>query len=130
MFIKLLFVFISVPLLELYVLLQIGRWLGALPTIALVIVTAICGSVLMRSEGLLTLQRIQLSLQQGQMPTEELLDGLLILLGGLCLLTPGFCTDLFGLSLLLPWSRPLLKSALRRLLERHLRGCQIEIRLP
>jgi UPF0716 protein FxsA len=106
--------FISIPLLELAILIKLGQWMGLLPTIALVILTGIVGAALARLQGFLVIRRIQSELQQNRMPAEQLIDGLLILIGGIVLLTPGLLTDLFGLCLLLPFSRTLFKRWLRK----------------
>ena len=82
---------------EIYVLLQAGEIIGLGPTIALVLLTGVAGAYLARTQGSETVRKIQLALERGEMPTEELLDGAMILAGGLTLLTPGFCTDLAGI---------------------------------
>ncbi|WP_294947851.1 FxsA family protein, partial [Sulfurivirga sp.] len=79
--------------------------IGALPTIALVLLTALVGAWLMRQQGLMTLQRLQVQLAQGMVPEQAMLEGALILLGGMLLLIPGFITDALGLALLLPGVR-------------------------
>ncbi|MBN2644737.1 MAG: membrane protein FxsA [Desulfuromonadaceae bacterium] len=117
MFIKLLILFICVPICEIYVLLAAGRLIGLWPTIGLILATGIAGAYLARTQGVEVIQRIQKILQQGELPTEELLDGAMILAGGLTLLTPGFCTDLLGFCLLLPITRPVLKRGLRSLFQ-------------
>jgi len=111
---RLLVLFTIVPLAELYILIKIGNYIGGLNTILLVLSTAMLGAWLARLQGLRTLQQIQLSLSQGQIPAEELIDGALILAGGVLLLTPGVLTDLFALGLLFPVTRTLFKRWLRR----------------
>jgi UPF0716 protein FxsA len=119
---RLLVLFIAVPLLELALLLWIGRWMGLLPTVALVVATGIAGAALARSQGLRLLYRIQAELAAGSMPARELLDGVLILVAGATLLTPGLLTDVFGLLLLVPgtrgWVRGHLTARMRRWMER------------
>lgn len=105
MFIRLLVLVVLLPLLEIYVLLESGRLIGGWPTVTLVLLTGVAGSWLMRHQGLAVLGRIQQELAAGQLPTGALLDGALILAGGLLLLTLGFCTDLAGFSMLVPTSR-------------------------
>src|SRR4029434_11036987 len=92
---RFLFLFILVPLLELYLLIKIGGYLGAFQTVALVILTALLGLVLARFEGLRTLQQIKQSLAQGIVPAEEMVDGVLIFAGGILFIIPGVLTDLF-----------------------------------
>jgi UPF0716 protein FxsA len=111
---RLFFLFILVPLLELYILIKIGGALGAFQTVALVVFTALLGVVLVRFEGLRTLQQIRQSLSQGIVPAEEMVDGVLIFVGGILLITPGVLTDLFALVLLIPYTRTIFKRWLRR----------------
>jgi UPF0716 protein FxsA len=115
---RLFLLFAIVPLLELLILIKIGSHIGALNTIALVILTAFLGLMLVRLEGLRTLRQIQLTLAQGQIPAEELLDGVLIFTGGILLLTPGVLTDLLALVLLIPYTRLRFKRWLRRRFDR------------
>jgi UPF0716 protein FxsA len=115
---RLLFLFILVPLLELYILIKIGGYLGAFQTVALVVFTALLGIVLVRLEGLRTLQKIRQSLSLGIVPAEEMLDGVLIFVGGVLLIIPGVLTDLFALILLIPYTRTIFKRWLRRRFDR------------
>lgn len=101
-------IFLLVPLIELYVLIQVGSIIGALPTILLTVVTAIVGASLMKNQGVSTMQRAQQSLSQGVVPETEMMEGLFIFLGGLFLLIPGFITDTLGLLFLIPPVRHLL----------------------
>lgn len=110
--------FTIVPLVELFILIKIGGHIGALNTILLVIFTVLLGAMLVRMEGLRTLRQIQSSLAQGQLPAEELIDGVLIFAGGILLLTPGVLTDLGALILLLPYTRMHFKRWLRRRFDR------------
>jgi UPF0716 protein FxsA len=105
-------------LLELYILIKIGGYLGAFQTVALVVLTALLGVVLARFEGLKTLQQIRNSLAQGIVPAEEMVDAVLIFVGGILLITPGVLTDLCALVLLLPYSRTIFKRWLRRRFDR------------
>lgn len=114
MFGKLFLLFVLVPVAEIYVLVTVGSSIGAFPTIALVILTALAGAHLARMQGLSTMMRIRENLDQGFMPAEELLDGVLIFLAGMVLLTPGFLTDIAGLLILLPTTRNLFKKWLRK----------------
>lgn len=94
--------FLIVPMIEIYLLLTVGSYLGVLPTVALIIFTAVLGVVLIRIQGLLTLFRIQEKMRHGEPPAEELLTGAALLLAGAFLLLPGFFTDTLGFLLLVP----------------------------
>lgn len=100
-----LLVILIIPFLEMYLLLEVGSFIGVIPTILLVMLTAFLGAALVRQQGFATWQRLQSSLAQGIMPAYELVEGLLLLIGGLLLLTPGFFTDALGLICLLPNTR-------------------------
>ncbi len=108
--------FIAVPIVELYVLIQVGQEIGALWTVAILVADSILGSVLMRSQGRAVWRRFNEALSAGRPPAREVLDGVLIVAGGALLLTPGFLTDALGLSLLFPPTR----AAVRRILARRL----------
>lgn len=128
MFIKLLILFTFVPILEIYVLIEAGRQIGAMPTITLVIMTGIAGAFLARSQGFELLTRIQFDLQSGRVPAEEMFDGAMILAGGMTLLTPGFCTDLLGFILLTPATRTYIKQWLKKWLENKIARGDIRFR--
>jgi UPF0716 protein FxsA len=96
---------LAVPLVELYVLIRVGDVIGIGPTLLLLIGVSVAGTILLKREGMVTWHRLQEALRGGHMPTEEVTDGALILLGGALLLTPGFVTDVFGLLLLFPGTR-------------------------
>ena len=125
---RLLLVFTVVPLVELYILIKIGSYIGGFNTIALVVVTAMLGAWLARLEGLRTLRQIQLSLSHGQIPAEELIDGVLILVGGIMLITPGVLTDLFALVLLIPFTRMYFKRWLRHRFDRIVSSGNVRLR--
>ncbi len=118
MFLRLLALFILLPLVELALLIQIGRSIGLIWTLALVIVTGFLGAALARRHGVRAWLAIQDELRAGRVPAAALADGLLILVGGLVLLTPGLITDLFGFALLLPVTRNAFKKRLRARFER------------
>jgi UPF0716 protein FxsA len=94
--------FLVVPFLELFVILQVGRSIGALNTIVLLILVSFVGAWLVKREGLGVLRRAQDQMQRGRVPGNELVDGVMILFAGALLLTPGFLSDLVGILLLLP----------------------------
>lgn len=102
MFRVLFLLFILVPIIEISVLIQVGAWFGLWPTIAIVIITAWLGAKYVKQQGLATLQSVQNKMAQGQMPSNEIVEGLLLLVAGVLLVTPGFVTDFVGLTLLLP----------------------------
>jgi UPF0716 protein FxsA len=102
--IALLFLLI-VPFVEIYLLLQVGSIIGAIPTIFLVVLTAVLGAWLLKQQGLATLQRFQASLAQGTLPAYEMVEGPILLVGGALLLTPGFITDIMGFACLIPQLR-------------------------
>jgi UPF0716 protein FxsA len=125
---RLILVFTIVPLAELYILIKIGSHIGGFNTILLVLVTTVLGALLARLQGLRTLRQIQLSLSQGQIPAEELIDGVLILFGGILLVIPGVLTDLFALVLLLPFTRTYFKRWLRRRFDRMMASGNVRLR--
>lgn len=106
--------FLVVPFLELFVILQVGRSVGVLNTIALLVLVSVVGAWLVKREGLGVLRRAQLQMQRGVVPGNELVDGVLIMFAGALLLTPGFLTDVVGISLLLPPVRFALRAVARR----------------
>lgn len=107
-------VFIVVPIIEMFILIKVGERIGAWPTIALVLVTAIIGVNLLRQQGLATLQKANWRMEHGQMPAQEMLEGIILAIGGVLLLTPGFFTDFIGFICLLA---PLRKIMIQRLLK-------------
>jgi UPF0716 protein FxsA len=119
----LILLFIAVPIAEIYVIIQVGEAIGAIPTILLLAADSIVGSMLLRSQGRRVWSRFRQTLERGAMPHREVLDGALVIFGGAFLITPGFISDVVGLLLLLPPTRALF----RRLLVRRL-GRRIEIR--
>jgi UPF0716 protein FxsA len=106
--------FVVVPLVEIYVIIQVGQAIGPWWTIALLIVDSILGSMLMRSQGRLAWRRFQVALAEGRPPAREVIDGALVIFGGALLLTPGFVTDIFGAAFLLPPSRAVIRGLLVR----------------
>lgn len=116
MFAPLLIALLVIPLLEIYVLIQVGDVIGVPLTIVLLIVMSIAGAWLLKREGTATWRRLRQTMADGRMPTSELTDGAMILFGGALMLTPGFITDIFGLLLILPPTRAPLKGAFRKLL--------------
>ena len=110
----LILLFTTVPIIELALLIKVGQYLGVGYTLAIVVITGIAGAYLAKLQGLLTLHRIQDDINQGKMPTDRLLDGVLILSSGILLLTPGLITDLIGFMGLIPFTRNLIKQWLKQ----------------
>ena len=109
MLLRLFLLFTVIPLVELYLLIRLGTYLGVLDTLAVVIATGVVGGLLARSQGLAVMNRIRMELDEGRIPAESLFDGVMILVAGVLLITPGLLTDGLGLCLLIPWTRQVLK---------------------
>ena len=125
----LLLALVVVPIAELYVIIQVGQQIGALPTVVLLVVVSVLGTVLLRREGARTWRAFQAATSAGRVPAREVVDGALVVLGGALLLTPGFLSDVVGLLLVLPPTRALLRGsltswALRRMVPPTARGGQ------
>jgi UPF0716 protein FxsA len=103
--------FIVVPILELYVIIQVGGAIGVLPTLAILLADALLGSMLLRQQGRSAWRRFNAAIAEGRFPGREVADGVMIAVGGTLLLTPGFITDIFGLLLLIPPTRALFRRA-------------------
>ncbi|HEV2790216.1 MAG TPA: FxsA family protein [Solirubrobacterales bacterium] len=106
--------FILVPIAELYVIIQVGQLIGVLPTLVLLLADAILGSMLLKHEGRGAWRRFNEALAARRFPGKEVVDGLLIVIGGTLLLTPGFLTDIFGLFLLITPTRAIARKVLKR----------------
>ena len=100
-------------MIELYLLVMIGARIGFLPTIGLIVFTGILGASLARQQGVSTLSRIQSEIKSGRPPTDELIEGALIVIGGIVLLTPGILTDLFGFAMMVPKFRKYVSKSLK-----------------
>lgn len=105
----LLLIFLLIPVIEIGVFVWVGGYIGPWPVMGLIVLTALLGVVLTRQQGMETWRRAQESISHGNMPTEQLIDGLCILIGSVFLVTPGFVTDLIGIILILPFTRYPLK---------------------
>ena len=114
MFIKLFLLFTIIPLIELALLIKIGAYIGVLMTISVVVITGILGAALARYEGFSVLNQIRSTLASGDIPADELIEGLLILVGGALLLTPGFLTDILGFVLIIPTTRRIFREYLKK----------------
>ena len=115
---KLLLLFIVVPMVELALLIKLGSLIGVLDTILLIVFTGAVGAILVRTAGIQCLFTVRQQLQSGMFPTDELCNGLLILIAGVLLITPGLLTDITGFALLVPAVRSVIKTRLRAYLER------------
>ncbi len=109
MLIRLFLLFAVIPVIEVYLLIKVGSLIGAVPTVALLLAISMVGAWLVRHQGFEIMRRIQAELAQGRLPAAELLDGAMVLVGGVLLLTPGFFTDFLGLFFLIPFTRALIK---------------------
>ena len=114
----LLLAFILVPIVEIMVFIEIGGWIGLWPTIAIVILTAVAGTALLRQQGLAVLVRFREATARGELPVMEIFTGLCLLVAGALLLTPGFVTDILGFSLFVPLFRNLVAQAVWELMNR------------
>lgn len=110
--------FVVVPVLEIYVLIQVGQVIGAWWTVLLLVADGFLGSWLMKREGTKAWRALREALDERRMPARELADGALILIGGTLLVTPGFLSDVVGFFCVLPFTRPLARAALARFLDR------------
>ena len=116
-FTKLLILFVIVPVTELYILIEVGKRIGSLATIGIIIFTGILGAYLVKNQGFMILKKIQNDLNDGIMPGDSLIQGAIILAGGILLLTPGFVTDTVGFIFLIPVSRNVIKKYLLKWLK-------------
>ncbi|MEK0338309.1 MAG: FxsA family protein [Nitrosopumilus sp.] len=114
---KLILLFVGIPFIEIMILIKLGEVFGFWNTILLVVGTGVLGAYLAKAQGFWIWLQIQQELQKGRMPAEKLIDGFLILIGGIVLLTPGLLTDIFGFALLVPFSRNMFKKWIRSKLE-------------
>jgi UPF0716 protein FxsA len=111
-------IFIVLPIAELYVIIKVGETIGVLPTIALLILDSFLGAALLRSQGRAAWRRFNEALAAGRIPTREVFDGAMVILGGAFLITPGFITDVIGILLLVPPSRAIFRGLVARMARR------------
>jgi UPF0716 protein FxsA len=129
MMFRLLLLFVGLPAVELGLLIEIGSRIGTAATLALIAVTGIVGAALARRQGLGALRVLQTETAAGRLPAGSLVDGVIILVAGALLVTPGVLTDAFGFLCLVPGFRRLVKRALRRRLERAAHEGRVEVRV-
>lgn len=120
-------IFVLLPLAELVLLLKVGAWLGLWRTVSIIVMTAIVGAWMWRQQGLSILWAIQDRLSQNEMPAGELLEGVMILVGGAFFLTPGFITDAIGFLCLIPLTRRRLRDFFETWLRRKIENGEIEV---
>jgi UPF0716 protein FxsA len=118
MFFKLFILFTLIPVIELALLIKIGSIIGLFNTIAIVIMTALIGAYMVKMEGIGVMYRIQQNMQEGIFPAEELINGMMILVAGALLLTPGFFTDVIGFLMVFPVSRNYIKKIAKSYMKR------------
>jgi len=128
MLLKLFIAFTLIPMLELYLLIQIGSSLGILNTLALVVLTGFIGAYLAKIQGMQTMIRVRTQMQAGNMPAEDLIDAAIIFMAGVVLLTPGMITDIAGLLLLFPVTRFYFKRWARKKLDGWMKQPHVTIR--
>ncbi len=112
-FLGLVMMFTFFPLVELLVLIEVGKRIGSLNTVLLILLTGVVGAALARSQGLTVLGRMHMRLQQAEVPGNELIDGGLVLIGAVFLITPGLITDLVGFTFVLPFTRAFLRELIK-----------------
>ncbi len=113
-------IFILVPLAELYVIIQVGNAIGLIPTLVLLLLDALLGSMLLRHQGRAAWIQFNRALAENRLPHKEVFDGILVILGGALLLTPGFISDIFGLILLIPPTRAIVRGITSRIVRRRM----------
>ncbi len=113
-------IFIVVPLIELYVIIQVGQAIGLIPTLVLLLADAVLGSMLLRHQGRAAWIQFNRALAENRLPHKEVFDGILVIMGGALLLTPGFVTDIFGLILLIPPTRAIVRGVTSRIVRRRM----------
>lgn len=128
MFFKLFLIFAVIPVIELALLIKIGSVIGTLNTIIIVILTAVAGAYMVKLEGIAVMYRIQENMQQGTFPAEELINGMMILMAGVLLLTPGFFTDVVGFLMVFPVSRGVIKRIAGRYIKKRMSSTDVQIR--
>lgn len=124
---RLFLIFTIVPITELTILIKVGSYIGAVNTILIVILTAVIGAYMVKMEGIGVMSRIQKNMQEGIFPADELINGMMILVAGALLLTPGFFTDIIGFIMVFPASRNYLKKIVKPYIKKRMAPNEIEI---
>jgi UPF0716 protein FxsA len=124
---KLILVFVLVPIVELALLIELGKHIGTVTTLGLIVITGVVGASLARRQGLGVWRQVQSEMASGHLPAGSIVDGLIILLAGTLLITPGVLTDAFGFLCLVPGSRAIIKKLIWRKLERTFREGKVHV---
>jgi len=127
LFFRLFLLFTLVPAIELYLIIKVGSVIGALNTIFIIIFTGILGAYYARQQGFRVVSNIQLKMNQGTVPGDDLVNGAMLLVGGAFLITPGFITDFAGFSLIFPPTREAIKVGVKRYLEKRVRQGEVKV---
>ena len=127
MFFKFLLIFILVPLIELYFLLEISQFIGVFTTVMVIVFTGAAGVSIAKRQGYQVVNNIRSTLNSDKMPTDDLISALLILIGGVTLLTPGFLTDITGFLLILPGSRDLIGAVVKKYFLKYVKENKVEV---
>ena len=120
MLFRLFIIFSLVPIVELALLIEIGSYIGSTLTIVIIVATGLAGAILAKNQGSNVVRHLQFSLQNMHSPTDPIIEGVLILVGGLLLLTPGILTDILGLFILFPFSRQFLRNICKEIIFRRI----------
>lgn len=128
MFFPLFFIFIIVPVIEIYLLIEVGSRIGTLNTIIIIFLTAIIGASMVQHQGLGVMRRIQQNINDGVSPAEEMVNGMMLIIAGVLLITPGFFTDAIGFLIVIPFTRNLIKKIARRIIEKKVSSGVIHIK--
>ena len=125
MLFRLFIIFSLVPIVELALLIEIGSYIGSTLTIVIIVATGLAGAILAKNQGSNVLRHLQFSLQNMQSPTDPIIEGVLVLSGGLLLLTPGILTDILGLFILFPFSRQFLRNICKEIIFRRINNQKV-----
>jgi UPF0716 protein FxsA len=127
LFLRLFLLFTLVPAIELYLIIKVGSLIGAFNTILIIIFTGVLGAYYARQQGFKVVGNIQMKMQQGTVPGDDLVNGAMLLVGGAFLITPGFITDFAGFSLIFPPTREAIKITVKRYLEKKVREGNVKV---
>lgn len=127
MFFPLFFIFIIVPVIEIYLLIEVGSRIGTLNTIIIIFLTAAIGAPMVQHQGLGVMRRMQQNIIDGVSPAEEIINGMMLLIAGVLLITPGFFTDAIGFLIVIPFTRNLIKKIARKMIEKKVSSGVIHI---
>lgn len=128
MFYPLFLIFVIIPIIEIYLLIEVGSRIGTLNTIIVIFLTAIVGASMVQHQGLGVMRRMQQNINEGVSPAEEMVNGVMLLIAGILLITPGFFTDAIGFLMVIPFTRNLIKKIARRIIDKKVSSGVIDIR--